>query len=71
MFCPKCGAEAKDGAAFCEKCGAPLSPSPTDSAEAAPAGAFARVCIASKGPPGEITVRSALCRIQLPNRISI
>ena len=41
MFCPKCGAEAKDGAAFCEKCGAPLSPSPTDSAEAAPAGAQA------------------------------
>ncbi len=26
--------------------------------EADPAEAFARVCIASKGPPGEITVRS-------------
>lgn len=25
MFCPKCGAQAADDAAFCQKCGAPLN----------------------------------------------
>lgn len=30
MFCSNCGAEAKDGAAFCPKCGSPLTaPQPT------------------------------------------
>lgn len=60
MFCPKCGAEQRDGATFCSSCGSPVQAANDASAAAAP---IADGAVVAKRPQSKKALVISLCAL--------